>query len=70
MMEMWTNFAKFLDPTPDDEETTALAGVKWLKVTPEKHEYLRIDTDLAMEMSAEYMERMGFWKEALSSPCT
>merc|ERR1719369_1058272 len=56
---MWTNFAKYGDPTPGQ-------GVdleKWEPQTPEHKQYLRIGKtgDFAMELGEDYMERVQFW---------
>ena len=64
MLEMWVNFVKFLDPTPE-ESSENLGLVKWEAVTPESHKYLRIDTELSMEMTQEYHDRMQFWRDTL-----
>ena len=64
MLEMWVNFVKFLDPTPE-ESSENLGLVKWEAVTPESHKYLRIDTELSMEMTQEYVDRMQFWRDTL-----
>ena len=37
------------------------------QVTMEEHTYLRIDSELVMEMTEEYRERMDFWHKALDS---
>ena len=37
------------------------------QVTMEEHTYLRIDSELVMEMTEEYRERMDFWQRALAS---
>ena len=64
MLEMWTNFIKFLDPTPD-QDSENLGDVKWEVVTPGNHKYLKIDTELSMEMTPEYRDRINFWKTTL-----
>ena len=94
MLEMWTNFVKYLDPTPGLEDSENLGETKWrqvrgmvelmvlmmmvmimmglkvmmiFQVTLEKHTYLRIDSELVMEMTEEYRERMEFWHRALAA---
>ncbi|XP_075972557.1 cholinesterase-like [Anticarsia gemmatalis] len=57
MTAMWTNFAKYSNPTP---ETTDILPVTWLPVTSEVYNYLDIDTDLTMG-KRPYFERMAFW---------
>ena len=64
MLEMWTNFVKFLNPTPQSE-SEVLEDVIWESVEPDNHKYMRIDKELFMEMTNEYKERMNFWRKAL-----
>ena len=64
MLEMWTNFIKFLSPTPD-QHSEYVGDVKWEPVTPEKHKYMKIDKELTMEMTQQYLFRMQFWRSAL-----
>ena len=64
MLEMWTNFVKFLNPTPQ-LESEVLEDVIWESVEPGNHKYMRIDKELFMEMTNEYKERMNFWRKAL-----
>jgi len=65
MLEMWSNFVKYLDPTPPSSAASeALAGVQWLPVTAESKQYLKIDEELTMEMTEEYQTRINFWKNA------
>ena len=63
MLEMWTNFIKFLDPTPD-QQSNILGDIKWDPVNPKTHKHMRIDTELTMEMPQEYLFRMQFWRTA------
>ena len=39
---MWSNFVKYLNPTPADNVSQDLAGVAWKSVTQDSHEYLRL----------------------------
>jgi len=64
MLEMWSNFVKYLNPTPADNVSQDLAGVVWKSVTQDSHEYLRIDEELYMEMTQEYQDRINFWRNA------
>ena len=41
MLEMWSNFVKYLNPTPPDSQSEALANVTWTPVTADNHQYLR-----------------------------
>merc|ERR1711879_921782 len=62
MLELWSNFIKYGNPTPPGLESDALQGVEWIPVTKGSHQYLRIDKELTMEMTDEYRQRMDFWK--------
>ncbi|KAJ2951247.1 hypothetical protein O0L34_g5648 [Tuta absoluta] len=53
---LWTNFAKFGDPTPD----TAL-GVKWEPFTAENQNYLDIDHQLVASKNPD-KEEIQFWE--------
>jgi hypothetical protein len=66
MLEMWTNFVKYLNPTPGIYSSVYLGDFVWEQVTPSYHSYLRIDEILEMEMTSEYMERMQFWDKVLT----
>ncbi|XP_026749533.1 bile salt-activated lipase [Galleria mellonella] len=57
MTTMWTNFAKYGDPTPATSEPLP---VKWTPLTKNKWYYLNIDSELAMG-SRPLNERMAFW---------
>ena len=56
---MWSNFVKFGDPTPPGAEFA------WDPITQDKREYLVLDTVLRMEKSADYTERMDFWRRIM-----
>ncbi|XP_045449950.1 cholinesterase 1-like [Melitaea cinxia] len=53
---LWTNFAKYGDPTPDDS-----LGVKWLPYTIENEDYLDIGEDLVPATHPE-KEELEFWE--------
>jgi len=63
MLELWTNFIKYLDPTPPDHISEVLEKISWTQVTESEHSYLKIDSELSMDMSEEYRQRMEFWQE-------
>lgn len=54
--KLWTNFAKYGDPTPD----TSL-GVKWETYSINEQKYLNIGTELIMD-SAPDKEEIEFWE--------
>ncbi|XP_072941915.1 bile salt-activated lipase-like [Epargyreus clarus] len=56
MTTMWTNFAKYGDPTP---ETSDLLPVKWEPITDSNWYYYNIDSDLTLERRP-FNRRMTF----------
>ncbi|CAG4952865.1 unnamed protein product [Parnassius apollo] len=54
---LWTNFAKYGDPTP---ETSDLLPVKWTPVEKDVLHYLDIDKELTMKRRP-FHDRMAFW---------
>lgn len=58
MVKLWTNFAKYGDPTPvyDDQ-----LKVQWKPVEPNKTNFLKIGVDLQMVEDNLDGERMAFW---------
>uniref|UniRef100_A0A2A4JU91 Carboxylic ester hydrolase n=1 Tax=Heliothis virescens TaxID=7102 RepID=A0A2A4JU91_HELVI len=58
MTTIWTNFAKFGDPTP---ETSELLPVKWEPVSKTKQPYLDINEDLSLGTRPHH-DRMAFWE--------
>ena len=64
MMEFWTNFAKFGDPTPPG------AIPAWEPLTAAEHRYLEIGQDqVKMDLSADYQRRVQFWAELMAARC-
>ena len=78
---MWTNFVRFLEPTPAGSGSEALEGVDWQRVDPRDRslsgffsfqlsltrQYLLIDTDLSMGVWPELQQRMDFWNTTLNN---
>ncbi|XP_026759337.2 cholinesterase 2-like [Galleria mellonella] len=54
---LWTNFAKYGDPTP---ELTDLIPVKWPAITADTRPYLNIDKVISIE-HRHFNNRMAFW---------
>nr|XP_053605093.1 uncharacterized protein LOC128672172 [Plodia interpunctella] len=54
--KLWTNFAKFGNPTPDET-----LGVKWVPFTLEKQEYLYIGNALSLEEHPDKKD-FKFWE--------
>ncbi|XP_063534520.1 juvenile hormone esterase-like [Cydia strobilella] len=55
--KLWTNFAKFGNPTPDDS-----LGVQWTPFTLEKQTYLDIGEDLKLCANPEE-DQLQFWED-------
>ncbi|CAH0731226.1 unnamed protein product, partial [Brenthis ino] len=55
---LWTNFAKYGEPTP---EVSDLLPVQWVPTTKDINSYLLIDTELKME-KRPYSRRLTFWE--------
>ncbi|KAJ8706772.1 hypothetical protein PYW07_012850 [Mythimna separata] len=54
---MWTNFAKYGDPTPSLSDATP---VKWRPAEQSQRPYLNIDKQITLESRA-FHDRMAFW---------
>lgn len=54
---MWTNFAKYSNPTPDE---TVLLPVKWQPVSTDYQYYLNINNELTLD-NRPLHNRMEFW---------
>ncbi|KAL0883577.1 hypothetical protein ABMA27_015728 [Loxostege sticticalis] len=54
---LWTNFAKYGNPTP---EKTELLPVIWAPVSDDQQHYLKIDLNLTMK-NILFHQRMAFW---------
>ncbi|KAJ8704764.1 hypothetical protein PYW08_012084 [Mythimna loreyi] len=57
MTTMWTNFAKYGDPTPSISNATP---VKWQSADQSRRPYLNIDKQITLE-SRVFHDRMAFW---------
>uniref|UniRef100_A0A2H1WRP2 Carboxylic ester hydrolase n=1 Tax=Spodoptera frugiperda TaxID=7108 RepID=A0A2H1WRP2_SPOFR len=57
MTTMWTNFAKYGDPTP---QTTDLLPVKWEPLTKESFTYMDIGAELTLGSRPAH-DRMAYW---------
>lgn len=62
MVKLWTNFAKYGNPTPDGQQL----GVTWTPVQRENLFYLHIDKELIMKSNPN-PERMSLWREIYSA---
>jgi len=64
MCAMWANFAKYLDPTPENIDSDGiLENFLWEDIVQSEGKVLNIGEKLKMEENAELQHRMEFWKE-------
>ncbi|XP_038219764.1 esterase FE4-like [Zerene cesonia] len=61
--KLWTNFAKYGNPTPDDS-----LGARWLPYTAEQKHYLDIGEELIPGTSPDE-EQIKFWEEMYREYC-
>nr|XP_015838482.1 PREDICTED: neuroligin-3 [Tribolium castaneum] len=61
MVKLWTNFAKFGNPTPSDDDPV-LQNTTWPRYQPEDFSYLNIDLDMRVEKNFR-SEAMEFWRK-------
>ncbi|XP_045506429.1 juvenile hormone esterase-like [Colias croceus] len=61
--KLWTNFAKYGNPTPDDS-----LGAQWLPYTSEQNHYLDIGEKLTPGTSPD-IEQMQFWEDFYREYC-
>ena len=66
MCELWANFAKFGNPTPD-EGSEILGSVKWKVYESENHGFMDLGLELKMSEDQDLMARMTFWDQTLAS---
>ena len=60
MLQMWTNFSKFSDPTPKDSEL----GVSWEPLGSDQAKVLQIGSGLKMTyLDPTLMKRIEFWNK-------
>ncbi|XP_066150488.1 esterase FE4-like [Euwallacea fornicatus] len=60
MMELWTNFAKYLNPTPGGANREMLQNTTWFPID-ETFRYLKIDEYLSMQTGLPKAEAFMFW---------
>lgn len=58
MVKLWTNFAKFGNPTPTKSEL----GITWKAVAKNRRYFLDIGNELVVDSNPE-QDRMELWKE-------
>ncbi|XP_060531567.1 uncharacterized protein LOC132705150 [Cylas formicarius] len=60
MITLWTNFGKYLNPTPEKDEV--LQNVTWPTVQPDSFQYLYIGKDLEVKSDAPKNYEITFWQ--------
>lgn len=58
MSKLWTNFAKYGNPSP--KEADELLNIEWKPVTKDEWNYLNIDETLSTGVNPD-AERIAFW---------
>ncbi|XP_050314910.1 uncharacterized protein LOC126749251 [Anthonomus grandis grandis] len=61
IMALWTNFAKYLNPTPPFVDVDLLQNVTWELVKPNEFRYLDIEKDLIMVTGYPKEKKYLFW---------
>ncbi|XP_050301907.1 venom carboxylesterase-6-like [Anthonomus grandis grandis] len=61
IMALWTNFAKYLNPTPPFVDVDLLQNVTWELVKPNEFRYLDIGKDLIMMTGYPKEKKYLFW---------
>lgn len=59
MTKIWTNFARFGNPNPQNNEDERL-NIDWKPVTKDEMNYVNIDEQLSSGINPE-AERVAFW---------
>lgn len=60
MIKLWTNFAKYGNPTPEEDEL--LQNIKWPSTSDESLTYLEIGNSLSIGSNPD-QTRIQFWDE-------
>ncbi|XP_026318747.1 cholinesterase 1-like [Hyposmocoma kahamanoa] len=63
VVKLWTNFAKFGDPTPDDS-----LGARWPPYTTSEEQYLDIGNELVVSSSPD-KEQVEYWEKLFEEYC-
>ncbi|CAG9769383.1 unnamed protein product [Ceutorhynchus assimilis] len=66
IMALWTNFVKYLNPTPQGMDKEILQNVTWEPVQPNVFKYLDIGKDLVLTEGYPKQEKYLFWNSLFS----
>ena len=66
MCQLWANFAKYGNPTPD-EGSELLGDAKWEKYDSSNPSFMDLGPELKMMSDPELLERLAFWGETLAN---
>merc|ERR1712142_2978 len=66
MCELWANFAKYGNPTPD-QASELLGDAKWEKYDRKNPSYMDLGLELKMVTDPALLERLAFWRETLAN---
>ena len=64
MCELWANFAKYGNPTPD-EGSQVLENAKWEKYNSTNPSFMDLGLGLEMMSNPDLLDRLAFWRETL-----
>ncbi|CAG9768475.1 unnamed protein product [Ceutorhynchus assimilis] len=64
IIELWSNFIKYLDPTPNS--STLLSNITWPVITPVNYTYLNINATLELRTSPK-SPRYTIWKQVFET---
>ena len=67
MCELWANFAKFGNPTPDGGSSDILGNVKWEAFKYEDPKFMDLGTEFTMRSDLGIEERVSFWDRTLAN---
>merc|ERR1712179_71859 len=66
MCELWANFAKYGNPTPD-EGSELLGDAKWEKYDSSNPRFMDLGLEFKMMSDPDLLERLTFWRETLAN---
>ena len=66
MCELWANFAKYGNPTPD-EGSELLGYAKWEKYDSSNPSFMDLGLELKMMSDPDLLKRLAFWEDTLAN---
>jgi len=67
MCELWANFAKFGNPTPDGGSSDILGDVKWEMFNSDNPKFMDLGAEFTMRTDLDINERVSFWDKTLAN---